>query len=184
MRCAFVVLVSIFVAACNRQPNGAVPQAPNNATLGAWPGPNDFEGRGCRSWFYCIPYQQDIQKALEELRDQEFKARRFYRSDLPSKTVEDAIRNADAPGTRSILDIEKVSPTRKPLSISPASPEDVRRVFGTDKPTRSIVEKVVKTPNSEFAEFLETYDRGEGMYIVLYDSERPIEIMIAGWSCH
>lgn len=183
MRCAVIALISILVVGCNRRPEVAVPQAPDNGARGAWPGPNNFEGTMCRSWFYCIPYQKDIQRALHELRDQEFKARRFYRSDLPSNKIEDAIRNADAQGTRSILDIEKVSPTRKPNSVSPVTGEELRRLFGTDKPTRSIAEKVVKTPNSGFAEFLETYDRGQGLYIVLYDAERPIEILLAGWSC-
>jgi hypothetical protein len=35
-----------------------------------------------------------------------------------------------------------------------------------------------------FHEFLETCGRGEGMYIILYEGERPTEIYIAGWSSH
>lgn len=184
MRFFLIPLVAMLVLGCNRAPDANDPRAQTmNANVSNWPGPNEFDRGGCRSWFYCIPYQADIQKALDQLRDQEFKARRFYRNDLPSKTIEEAMRNADAPGTRSILDIKKVSSARKPFTISPASVESLQRVFGTDKPSRSVVEKVVKAQNSPFPEFLETYDRGEGVYIMMYDGDRPVEVFIAGWSC-
>jgi hypothetical protein len=118
------------------------------------------------------------------LREREFKAGRFYRSELNPKNFDEAIRNADAAGTRSIIDIEKVSPKRDIFAISPAPSEKLRELFGTDTPTRAMVENVSKKMPDEFQGFLETYDRGSGVYVVIYDGDRPSEIYIAGWSSH
>jgi hypothetical protein len=125
-----------------------------------------------------------MSKVLADLREREFKAGRFYRSELKPKNFDEAIRNADAAGTRSIIDIEKVSPTRDILAISPAPGEKLKALFGTDKPSHAMIESASKKMSHEFQVFLETYDRGEGLYIIIYDGDRPSEIYIAGWSCH
>jgi hypothetical protein len=129
-------------------------------------------------------YQPDMNKVLSELRDREFKAGRFCRSELKPKNFDEAIRNADAAGTRSILDIEKVSPTRDIMAISPAPAEKLKALFATDKPSHAMIEGASKKMPHEFQVFLETYDRGEGVYIIIYEGVRPSEIYIAGWSCH
>src|SRR5262249_52798508 len=146
--------------------------------------PLDFEGTSCRLWEYCVPYQPDIQKALDELHAREFKAGRFYRAELKPKNLDEAFRNADAPGTRSILDIAKISPTRDIETISPAPPEELQKLFGTDKPTRQMVKAVSRPLSHEFNVFLESYGRVEGVYIVLYADGKPTEIYFAGWSAH
>jgi hypothetical protein len=148
-----------------------------------WPAWENYQGGlGASVWEYCVPYQSDIQKALNELRDREFRAGRFYRSDLRPKSIDDAIRNADAPGTRSILDISRISKTRDLEVISPAPVDEIRRLFGTDKPTRAMLERASREWTDEFGGFLESYDRGEGVYIILYENDRPSELYFAGWS--
>jgi hypothetical protein len=192
MRHTVSLFMMLVVLGCNRQPVGDVTPKPaanddnpkGDDKVGTWPVRQEYPGFVSQLWEYCVPYQADTQKALEELRQREFTAGRFYRSELRPKTFEDAIRNADAAGTRSMIDIEKVSPTRELLTISPAPPEKLRALFGTEKPSHAMVETASKKMSDEFQGFLEIYDRGEGLYIVLYEDDRPVEIYIAGWSCH
>jgi hypothetical protein len=187
-----ILLLALALGGCDRQPRE--PAAPNpgpnsdepkeNAKMDTWPVWQEYPGFGSQLWEYCVPYQPDLNKVLAELREREFKAGHFYRSELKPKNFDEAIQNADAAGTRSIIDIEKVSPTRDILAISPAPPEKLRALFGTDKPTHGVVENASKKMSHEFQVFLEMYDRGEGVYIIIYDGNRPSEIYIAGWSCH
>jgi hypothetical protein len=192
MRRASTLLLILALAGCGRQP--ADQRAPDLAAKGdqpkgdtkmdTWPVRQEHPGFGSQLWEYCVPYQADLNKVLFELREREFKAGRFYRSELKPKNIDEAIRIADAEGTRSIIDIEKVSPTRDIMAISPAPPEKLKALFGTDKPSHGMVENASKKLQHEFQVFLETYDRGEGVYIIIYDGDRPSEIYIAGWSCH
>ena len=152
--------------------------------MDTWPVPREYPGFGSQLWDYCVPYQPDLNMVLAELREREFKAGRFYHSELKPKDFDEAIRNADAAGTRSIIDIEKVSRTRDIMAVSPAPPEKLRALFGTDKPTHAMVETESKKMPREYQAFLMTYDRGEGVYIIIYDGDRPSEVYIAGWSCH
>lgn len=148
-----------------------------------WPAWENYQGGlGAAIWEYCVPYQADVQKALDELRDREFRAGRFYRGELRPRSLDEAFRNADAPGTRSILDISRISATRDLEAISPAPADEIRRLFGTDRPTKSMVEQASREWTDEFGEFMETYGRGEGVYWTLFENDQPAEIYIAGWS--
>lgn len=81
---------------------------------------------GGNFWFYIEPYQPDIKKILDELRQREFKAGRYYpamlmfrfsfpvTSESPTpgakhKSIEAAIRASEADGTGSILDMQSIS---------------------------------------------------------------------------
>jgi hypothetical protein len=70
------------------------------------------------------------------------------------------------------------------MAISPPPAEKVKALFGTEKPSHAMIEGASKKMSHELQVFLETYDRGEGVYIVIYEGDRPSEIYIAGWSCH
>ncbi|MFO0969553.1 MAG: hypothetical protein U0793_28680 [Gemmataceae bacterium] len=169
-----------------RAPDPAVKsdQSKGDAKVETWPARKEYPGLGSQLWEYCVPYQADMNKVLAELKDREFKAGRFHRSELKPKSFAEAIRNADAAGTRSIMDIEKVSPTRDIMAISPAPPEKLKTLFGADKPSRAMIENASKKMLHDFQVFLETYERGEGVYITIYDGDRPSEVYIAGWSSH
>ena len=192
MRRASLLLMNFALAGCDRQPaEQRTPDAlakgdhpKGDAKVETWPVRQEYPGFGSQLWEYCVTYQPDMNKVLAELKHREFKAGRFHRSELKPKNFDEAIRNADAAGTRSIIDIEKVSPTRDIMAISPAPPDKVKALFGTEKPSHAMVENASKKMSHEFQVFLETYDRGEGLYIVIYDGDRPSEIYIAGWSCH
>ena len=147
---------------------------------------------GGEFWSYSVPYQQDIPAALEKLREQEFRAGRFWQPDEaqpgflgrllgrgPSKperpaSIQEALKFSDATGTRSILDMERVSETPELGAVSPLSVEELRELFGTEQPTRDVIEQ------SE--EFIERLERGQGVYIIIYRQGKPDEIYFAGYS--
>jgi hypothetical protein len=190
-RASMLLLIFVFVG-CDRQPveqrapgsPAKIDQPKGDVNVDTWPARKEYPGFGSQLWEYCVPYQPDMKKVLADLREREFKAGRFYRSELNPKNLDEAIRNADAAGTRSIIDIENVSPTRDVMAIAPAPPEQLMALFGTDKPSHAMVETASTKMQHEFQVFLETYDRGEGVYIIIYDGDHPSEIYVAGWSCH
>ena len=144
---------------------------------------------GGEPWFYFVPFQADINRALQSLRQREFQAGRNNpdttlpefpvdeNSPGPGKghtSIEEAIQEADADGTRSILDMERVSDEVDFGVVSPMSDDDLEDLFGTAKPTREMIES-----NDELFEAL---DRGQGVYIIAYRDNAPSEIFFAGYS--
>jgi hypothetical protein len=144
---------------------------------------------GGHPWFYFVDYEPDINAALQKLRQREFLAGRYNpvvwfpefpigpQSPAPGAqhgSIEEAIEEADADGTRSILDMEKVSDAPDYSAVAPL-PEDVLiELFGTNKPTHEMVEG-----SDDLYEYLE---RGQGVYIVVYSDDQPSEIFFAGYS--
>lgn len=144
---------------------------------------------GGHPWFYFVEYEPDIGAALQKLRRREFEAGRYNPAiDFPEfpvnagspapgaqhDSIEEAMEDADADGTRSILDMEGVSDTPDFSVAAPLPKDDLMELFGTDKPTREMIED-----NDDLYESLE---RGQGVYIVTYDGDRPSEIFFAGYS--
>ena len=147
---------------------------------------------GGEFWSYTVPYQQDIRGALEALREQEFRAGRFWQPDEvqpgflgrllghgPSKpkrpaSIPEALKISDATGTRSILDMGRVTDTPELGAVSPLRAEELRELFGTEQPTLEAIEKS--------DEFFERLERGQGVYIILYQQGKPRKIYFAGYS--
>jgi hypothetical protein len=144
---------------------------------------------GGEPWFYFVPYQADINGALQTLRRREFQAGRYNPAtpflEFPvdpgtrgpgaqHASIEEAISDADADGTRSILDMERISDEPDYGAVTPMSDDDLVEMFGTTKPTREMIES-----NEELFEALE---RGQGVYIVAYRDGTPSEIFFAGYS--
>jgi len=133
-------------------------------------------------WQYCVPYNKDIQKALDSLRRREFEAGRFYLSKKRPKTIDEAIKNGDASATRSILDMETVSRTKDMNAVSQVPAKRLRALFHTDKPTHAMIENASKKGSSGLQQLLEEWGKGEGLYIITYSGGKPSEIYFAGWS--
>lgn len=146
---------------------------------------------GAEPWFYYVPYQPDVRKAMLELREREFRAGR-YNPVIPSPaesptanpgaqhdSIDEAREDADADGTRSILDMEDIGtepadPDDPQFGIvSPIDPELLQELYETTQPTHAMVSDL---------EFLEDVGRGTGVYIILYDKGKPSEICFAGYS--
>ena len=144
---------------------------------------------GGESWFYFVPYQADVIGALQALRRREFQAGRYNPAtpflEFPvdagtsgpgaqHASIEEAIEDADADGTRSILDMERISAEPDYGAVTPLSDEALIDLFGTTKPTREMLE------SSD--ELFESLERGQGVYVVAYQDDKPSELFFAGYS--
>jgi hypothetical protein len=140
---------------------------------------------------YFVPYQPDVQKALEELRAREFMAGRYFPAtdnlwtllpigpDSPAPgarhaSIEAALDASGDSGTRSILDIIFVSATPRNLAVSPIDRGTLEMLYGTTQPTREMVMNQL--------DLFEGIERGQGVYTVIYREGIPQEIMFAGYS--
>ena len=144
---------------------------------------------GAEPYYYIVKYQADVNAALQELREREFRAGRYNPAtpllDFPidinqpspgaqHATISDAIRDAEADGTRSILDLHSISDISGFGLATRLSDESLIELSGTAKPTRSMAE--------EKDYFLDQADRGEGIYVILYKNNEPEDILFAGYS--
>ncbi len=139
---------------------------------------------GAVPYWYIVKYQPDVDAALQELREKEFRAGRYNpvvpfpdpRSPAPGakhRTIREALRASGADGTRSILDLERVSKEPKLGAVAPLPDEALLQLYGTTRPTREMVEQGA---DSEYIE------RGQGIYIIIYRDDLPDEILFAGYS--
>ena len=146
---------------------------------------------GAEPYWYYVKYQSDINAALNELRQHEFKAGRYnpvitFPSELfpigpdsPSpgaqhNSIEEALADAEESGTRSILDLNKVADTSDYFTVIPIEDDVLQNLYGTTKPTRKMIEQNM--------DYFENVQRGQGIYIVLYKDGVPDEIFFAGYS--
>jgi hypothetical protein len=109
-------------------------------------------------------------------------------------SIEEAAEAAMECGTRSILDIEEVSDEPDMCVASPISKEYLLRFFRTEQPSRQMIEAILAgeslaDDNQEIVDYeddindlFDLIDRGEGRYIIIYDGDRPSEILFAGYS--
>ena len=145
---------------------------------------------GGHPWFNFVEYEPDIDAALQKLRRREFEAGRYnpavdfpdfpVTADSPTPgaqhdSIEEAIEDADADGTRSILDMERIADEPDFNAVTPMPRETLLELFGTDRPTREMIDE-----SDELFELMD--ERGQGVYIIVYEGERPSEIFFAGYS--
>jgi hypothetical protein len=163
-----------------------VPAPPRPVTL-AFGGSRRAEV-GALPYWYFVKYRPDVHAALHELREREFRAGRYnpvlplppfpVRPGSPTpgarhRTIREALRAAGADGTRSILDLERVSEKPAPGAAAPFPDELLLRLYGTTRPNRQMVERGA---DSEYIE------RGQGIYIIVYRDTQPDELYFAGYS--
>jgi hypothetical protein len=144
---------------------------------------------GADPYWYFVKYQANIDKALQELREREFTAGRYnpvtpfppfpVGPDSPTPgaqhdSIEEAFEDADADGTRSILDIQRVADDPDFCVAAPLSQADLQGLYGTAEPTREMIENNM--------DFLEDVDRGHCVYIIAHKNGKPDEICFAGYS--
>jgi hypothetical protein len=163
---------------------------------------------GSSPYFYFTPYQKDVQAALDGLREHEFKAGRYdpamSMADPPSymfafkfppddtspapgarhSSIGEAIDAGAESGTRSILDIMRITSEPDYFAACALPPDELIGLFGTIKPTRELVERVLIGTESSLGVnlFWERIDRGQGRYVVVYDKSGPNELFFAGMS--
>ncbi len=129
---------------------------------------------GAEPWDYFVEYENDIQAVLDKLKEREFQAGRFRYSEENPSTIDEAREIADADGTASILDMDRIGTQPDFGVLVPLSKKQLTELFGTDKPTRAMIEQSM--------DFYEDIERGQGIYIVAYDGNNPSEIFFGGYS--
>lgn len=143
---------------------------------------------GAHPWFYFAPYDKDIARGLEALREREFEAGRYNPSEpfpsfpvdpqrLPGSkhaSIEAARAAASATGTRSILDMTRISARPDFGAVAPLDDAELVDLFATVKPTRADIEA-----NDAVFDGIE---RGQGIYIVVYENDEPSHVYFAGYS--
>ncbi len=160
---------------------------------------------GASGWGYFVPYQPDIEKALHELREQVFRSSDYFLrppieinpddyTDMPEEvreqvplwiereesfsqptTIDALVEWNGEEGTHSIIDIERIKPTPTYGAAAPLSKEQLARLFGTDKPERSMVERKAD-------EIQSLRGRWEATYTIVYKNGTPDEIFFTGYS--
>lgn len=145
-----------------------------------------------------IPEPNDMRAVLEELVAQSPNAglarqqmeeavarleqlRRMMPSE-PTKaaTIEELLEQRAENGTHSILDVLQVSnvPTFGAVSRMPS--EELVKLFGTDKPTRRMVEG--KLGDYDLVEHPLVSERWQGIYFIVYRDAEPDELYFMGTS--
>jgi hypothetical protein len=146
---------------------------------------------GAHPYWYFVPYDPDVQRALGALREREFAAGRYNpvvrrpvfgapdrgRFAPAHPNIADALADAarSGEGTRSILDIDHVSQDREAGAAAPLPEDVVIDLFDTVRPTHEAVE-------AQLGDIFGILDRGECVYLRIYDDERPAELLFAGYS--
>jgi hypothetical protein len=146
---------------------------------------------GAHPYWYFVPYDRDIERALRALREREFAAGRYnpvvrlpafgerdparFAPAHPniSAALKDAARSGE--GTRSILDIERISEDREVGAAAPMPEELVNELFDMVRPTREVVE-------ARLEDIFGIIDRGECVYVPIYEGEVATELLFAGYS--
>lgn len=157
---------------------------------------------GASDWIYYVPYQADISKALQELREKTFQTGDYFQpaewyNELRSrkiideqifqnylkeiksqpipKTIDELIRLRDVEGTHSIIDIEKISSVATLGAIDSLSPQEYSKIFGTEMPSHILVEQKID-------ELLRLRETWSGLYVLIFENGIPVEICFAGSS--
>ena len=144
---------------------------------------------GAHPYWYFVPYEQDLDAALQKLRLREFQAGRYnpamhfinFPVD-PSKpssgprhsSIDQARQAADADGTRSILDIDAIGDGPDFCTAAPLDDSVLQNLYQTAQPTRQMIESNM--------DFLEDVERGQAIYIVVYKNNHPDELFFAVYS--
>lgn len=180
---------------------------------------------GGNPYWYFAEFRDDVATSLALLRKREFEARRYEPAmavfprdgemelkfpidpDAPTPGArhanpEEALAASGADGTRSILDIARVSlePVAPPNPADPIAtmgfgggrqfrtsyplePLVLEEIFGTDKPTRGTIDAALfGRDRPEAADVLWDVPRGTAIHIVAYTDGEPTEVFFLGYS--
>jgi hypothetical protein len=119
-------------------------------------------------------------KQFDEMQERDRK-QSLYASNIfqMAKTKEDKIkalrRLTGADGTRSILDMYGIKPDPEIGYISPVTKRQLIKIFGTEEPAKPQV-------LAKLSDIAELCDRMLGKYVIVYDNDKQIEVLFAGYS--
>ena len=132
---------------------------------------------GATGWAYFAKYKKDLGAVLEGLREETFRAKKFYSVDPKAKpaTIEELQEMNAEEGTHSILDIGAIADTASFGVAAPLPKDELVALLGTDKPDHKLV--------AAKAHDLQTVrTRWEGTYVIVYKDGKPDEVFFTGFS--
>jgi len=166
---------------------------------------------GASGWDSFVPYQSDINEALQGLRERVFQGGHYYlrrsldlrpedfanapkevqervpqwiereKSYKPPTTIEELIDWNGEEGTHSILDIDTIATSPGFGIAAPLSKEELKQFFGTDQPTHTMIDEKKRELSRFLQKDLGRY-RYEATYIIVYKDGAPDEIFFTGYS--
>ncbi|HEX8918348.1 MAG TPA: hypothetical protein VF898_07585 [Chloroflexota bacterium] len=89
--------------------------------------------------------------------------------------MQELIQMRGEQGTHSIIDITSVATKGGLFTITPLTPEEHARFFGTNHPTHQIIEE-------KAAELMTLRGPWQGIYALVYKDGQPNEIFFTGFS--
>jgi hypothetical protein len=189
-------------------------------TIAGWPVPiqtgsneprRESSIMGASEWMSFAPYQPDMNKVIQDLREDAFRNGKYYnfaeyalkqlrdldyedynpyeyhpryrltKAELERlkilsqpETLEDLIKIQGDSGTHCIIDIDGISPTPQYRMATPVSEEQLVELFGTTKPTRTMVEML----KPHFKDLINEY--WMAVCLVVYKNDEPDEVFIYG----
>lgn len=130
--------------------------------MGGWP------------YKYVVPYQDDVQTALDALRADVFARGAYYGSEARPRNIREAVARSGESGTRSILDIDRVSKSPGSCRAAPLTPAELAGYFGGFPPTVAMVE--------ECEPLWEDLERGQARVVIAYEGGAPAHLVFIGYS--
>lgn len=181
---------------------------------------------GSDAWHHFTPYQVDINAALQQLKEREFRAGHYgfdyWLSQMDellrtlgvqSSTTTDALeaahnmkttfadelikkygtvqaamdavlRESNDSGTKSVLDMIRVTSEPNTCAVCPLTEEELCEIFSTNQPSHEVLENILlnETEPESCESFWDSIGRGEGRYVIIYESGQPVELFFAGFT--
>jgi len=128
---------------------------------------------GGHPYSYVVDYDDDLQAALNRLREEVFRKGDYYGAELKPKSPEAAVKASGDTGTRSILDIAKVQAKPDYCRAAPLTQDEMLRYFGTDQPSLASVEAAEP--------FWMDLERGMARCVIVWEAGVR-KILFAGYS--
>jgi hypothetical protein len=133
---------------------------------------------GSRPWDYVTKWEPDLNAVVERAQRETLASGSFggewgKRELPPNPTIADVRAAYEYDGSGSVIDVLRLESEPGAEVAGPFSDEVLLDVFGTVKPTRA-------QAYERFYELLELLQRGETAYVVLFEGEKPNEVLFLG----
>jgi hypothetical protein len=130
---------------------------------------------GAEPWFNIVPYEEDVAAALQKERVKVFESGNYILTGRKKpKSIEEALERGGEEGTNSILDMTRVAKRRTDSVVAPLTPRTILKLFGTAQPTE-------KDWWDNYLAVWDELERGQGIFVVLYNDGQPNKIAFAGF---